>query len=55
MDAKILDKLDMMIVLGAKDCGNDDVDMLDNLDTSKVTYMKAIFDNFKLTKVLKRV
>lgn len=41
MDAKILDKLDMMIVLGAKDCGNDDVDMLDNLDTSKVVLDKS--------------
>lgn len=41
MDVKMLDKLDMMIALGAKDCGNDDVDMLDNLDTSTVALDKS--------------
>ena len=41
MDTKMLDKLDMMIALGAKDCGNDDVDMLDHLDTSEVALDKS--------------
>ena len=41
MDTKMLDKLDMMIVLGAKDCGNDDVNLLDNLDTTGVALDKS--------------
>ena len=41
MNANLPDKLDMMIALGAKDCGNDDVDLLDNLDTSSVALGKS--------------
>ena len=41
MDTKMLDKLDMMIVLGAKDCGEDDVNLLDNLDTTGVALDKS--------------
>ena len=34
------DKLDMIIALAAKDCGNDDVELLDNLDVSEVALDK---------------
>ena len=41
MDIKMPDKLDMMMALAAKDCGNDDVELLDNLDVSKVALGKC--------------
>ena len=40
MDIRMPDKLDMMIALAAKDCGNDDVELLDNLDVSEVALDK---------------
>ncbi len=41
MNAGMLDKLDMMLTLAGKDCGNDDVELLDNLDASKVALDKC--------------
>ena len=43
MNIGIHDKLDAMISLTAKECGNDDVDMFNNLDTSKVLLDKAFY------------
>ena len=40
MDIRMPDKLDMIIALAAKDCGNDDVELLDNLDVSEVALDK---------------
>ena len=40
MDIRMPDKLDMMIALAAKDCGNDDIELLDNLDVSNVALDK---------------
>lgn len=34
------DKLDMMMALAARDCGNDDVELLDDLDVSRVALDK---------------
>lgn len=41
MNAGMIDKLDMMLVLAGRDCGNDDVELLNNLDTSSVTLDKG--------------
>ena len=43
MNIEINDKLDLMIFLVAKDCGNDDVEMLDSLDTSEVVLDKHFY------------
>ncbi len=43
MNIGMTDKLDMMIALVAKDCGNDDVEMFDNLDTSSVVLDKYFY------------
>lgn len=43
MNTGINDKLDALIALTAKDCGNDDVEMFDKLDTSKVTFDKLFY------------
>lgn len=40
MDIRMPDKLDMMMALAAKDCGNDDVELLDTLDISEVSLDK---------------
>ena len=41
MDAGMLDKLDMMLALAGKDCGNDDVELLNRLDASSVMLDKG--------------
>ena len=43
MNIETNDKLDLMISLVAKDCGNDDVEMLDSLDTSQVVLDKHFY------------
>ena len=40
MDIRMPDKLDMMMALAAKDCGNDDIELLDTLDISEVSLDK---------------
>lgn len=43
MNSEINDKLDVLIALVAKDCGNDDVEMFQNLDTSNVSLSKRFY------------
>ena len=43
MNIETNDKLDLMISLVAKDCGNDDVEMLDSLDTYQVVLDKHFY------------
>ncbi len=43
MNSEINDKLDVLIALVAKDCGNDDVEMFKNLDTSNVSLSKRFY------------
>ena len=43
MSTQIDDRLDVLIALSAKDCGNDDVDMFNSLDTSNVVLDKSFY------------
>lgn len=43
MNIGINDKLDVLIALAAKECGNDDVEMFNNLDTSDVILDKRFY------------
>lgn len=64
MDAGMLDKLDMMLALAGKDCGDDDVELLNRLDATKVMLDKGFYrkkarivqkhKNAPTTRVLKK-
>ena len=43
MNTEINDKLDVLIALSAKDCGNDDVEMFRSLDKSDVNLGKNFY------------
>ena len=43
MNTEMNDKLDVLIALSAKDCGNDDVEMFRKLDTSNVSLDKSFY------------
>lgn len=43
MNIEIGDKLDLLIAFSANDCGNDDVEMFRNLDTSDVTLSNEFY------------
>lgn len=47
MSTEIKDKLDVLIALSAKDCGNDDVEAFNNLDTSHVSLDKEFYVRLK--------
>lgn len=52
MNIGINDKLDALISLTAKECGNDDVEMFNNLDTSKVSLDKRFY--LKLRQIISK-
>lgn len=52
MNIAINDKLDALISLTAKECGNDDVEMFNNLDTSKVSLEKRFY--LKLRQIISK-
>ena len=52
MDIRMPDKLDMIIALAAKDCGNDDVELLDNLNVSEVALDKHF--NRRKTRIVEK-
>lgn len=52
MNMEINDKLDALISLTAKDCGNDDVVMFNNLDTSKIKLDNKFY--IKLRQVISK-
>lgn len=52
MNMVINDKLDALISLTAKDCGNDDVETFNNLDTSKVSLDKRFY--LKLRQIISK-
>lgn len=43
MNTEINDKLDVLIALSAKDCGNDDVEIFRSLDTSNVSLERNFY------------
>ena len=43
MNTEMNDKLDLLIAFSATDCGNDDVEMFKNLDTSGVTFSEDFY------------
>ena len=43
MNTEMNDKLDVLIALSAKDCGNDDVEMFHGLDTSKTVLGRGFY------------
>lgn len=49
MNIGINDKLDALISLTAKECGNDDIEMFNNLDTSKVSLDRGFYVKQKQT------
>lgn len=49
MNIGINDKLDALISLIAKECGNDDIEMFNNLDTSKVSLDRGVYVKQKQT------
>lgn len=52
MNIGINDKLDALISLTAKECGNDDVEMFNNMDTSKVSLDKRFY--LKLRQIISK-
>ena len=48
----INDKLDALITLTAKDCGNDDVEMFNNLDTTKIKLDNKFY--IKLRQIIRK-
>lgn len=52
MDMQMNDELDLIIALVGKDCGQDDIDDFDGIDTSEVTFSKRFYR--RKARILKR-